>query len=116
MSKTINRRVEDWVEPDILGEAMVDNSSPWRGGTSEASDGVVNTPRESEKSGFDSKLLLSLLGNQMADTNPAMGALLNMLNGEKPDMMSFLPLMLTMLNKKDTPKKSFTLDDYTIVK
>ena len=71
----------------------------------------------SDKGGLDPKLLLGLLGNQMSDSNPGMGAILGMLNGEKPDMMSLLPLIMQMGAQKKDDKNAggATLDDFTIV-
>lgn len=66
--------------------------------------------------GFDPKMLLGLLGNSMADENPMLGTMLGLLNGEKPDMISMLPLLMSMMNKKETPtQKSMNLDDFTII-
>jgi len=78
-----------------------------------------------ENSTLDPKLLLSLLGPQLAEQNPAMSPLLGLLNGEKPDMLSLLPLLMQLNTKKPEPQKetppkegvtkTINLNDYSII-
>jgi len=73
--------------------------------------------------GLDPSLLLNLLGSQMADQNPSLAPLLGLLNGEKPDILSLLPLLLPLLTAKKTrepepPNKTkinpiINLDEYS---
>ena len=86
---------------------------------------------------MDAKLLLSLFGDQIADSNPMMGMLLSMLGngteapppneqpslgGIKPEMlMMLLPMLMNMnkgSNNKESPpmaKDSVSLDSFEVI-
>ena len=80
----------------------------------------LRQPETPTNSGFDPKLLLGLLGDQMGQSNPSMSVLMNLLNGGKPDLLSLLPLLLQILPKKTPPQekepeKVLSLDNFTII-
>jgi len=54
---------------------------------------------------MDSNILLNLLGEHMAESNPQLGLILKLINGEKPDMLSMLPIFMQFINKKEEPKQ-----------
>jgi len=72
---------------------------PWRAVTPEKRNGVG--------SGFDPKLLLNLLGSQNPNLAPVMG----LLNGEKPDIMSLLPLFMQLNANKASDKTTEKVDE-----
>jgi hypothetical protein len=83
-------------------------------------DNTRYTDNEPQKNGLDPKILLSLFGSQLADSNPSIAPLLGVMNGEKPDIMSLLPLIMQLNKKKDTPPpnkaaETINLNDYTVV-
>jgi len=76
---------------------------------------------EPVSSSFDPTILLNLLGG-MGDQSSSIAPLLGLLSGEKPDMMSLLPMLLPLLTaKKATPQepppkvnKTINLENYSI--
>ena len=137
--------IKSWVTPPILDEAKIfdDNQIPEQKKTPdilepepieiiseptptvdtmpEPDDIVHPSDNDNTKNdilgGIDPKLLLGLLGNQ-TDGNPMMGTMLSMLGGDKPDMMTLLPLIMQMTSKKkEAPQKDDTanLDDFVVV-
>ena len=114
--------IKDWVTPSALGEAAfhVENCDESVSLvepviTREIDEDIKDSPEDSG-GGLDPKILLGLLG----DSNPGLSSVMGLLNGDKPDIMSLLPLLMQLGKKEEKPPaepavKSVSLDDYTII-
>ena len=83
------------VGPDFFSEEQVPKEEVFRG----------------ENPTFDPSLLLGILGSQVAEQTPALSPLLGLLGGEKPDILSFLPLLLPLLTAKKTAQPEQSVGD-----
>ena len=123
----LNRSVEEWTEPSILEEAFSEVphvkthaqvSFDDTKFASSSSDSSENNSDKSDSSGFDTKALLGILGSQAAESNPEIGTIMGLLNGEKPDIISLLPLLMSLgkkQGKENVKENTTTLDDYTVI-
>jgi len=65
--------------------------------------GAEATPRHTEptpRTETFSPDMMRILGGVLADQNPNLGPLMGLLGGEKPDIMSLLPLLMQVMNTK----------------
>ena len=128
--------VRDWAPPSLLGDAFSEvsdeqdsnaNAKPTKltddkPSIEKISEHVSSTSTtESSTNGIDPSMLLGLLGSMGQDSSASggfpMGAVMGLLNGEKPDMLSLLPLLMQMgkKEKKDEPEKVINLDELTVI-
>ena len=123
-------KINEWQSPAGLTEAAFSPPIIDAPSIPPPEEPEYSVPKDSGSTGgIDPKLLLGLLGGQ-TEQNPTMSMLMNLLGGEKPDMLSLLPLVLPLLQKKEkvpethppvpeTPppdiEKPKSLDDYTVI-
>ena len=118
MSKREPLDIKDWIIPGALepAEGVVD-ASPEKPLCDQET--VVTgqkpcpeTTPEPQSDGLDPKMLLGMMGND----NPGISTLLNLMNGEKLDIVALLPLLMQMGKKEKTDDDvKLNLDDYTVI-
>ena len=107
--------IKDWATPAGLTPAVFGTPEFNTPKPDDTASAQQPENKEQNDAPFDTKkLMLGLLGDQLSQSNPAMGTVLGLLNGEKPDMLSLLPLIMNMTKKK-APAPEKNLDDYKIV-
>ncbi|MDR0461854.1 MAG: hypothetical protein LBG88_00780 [Christensenellaceae bacterium] len=113
-----NNSIKDWVVPTKLESAGASFDK-----VVQADEIISDAPKATEPApaptamseasggGFSPEMLMGLLGDQ----NPMMSTMMSIISGEKPDMMSLLPLFMQLNTKKESAPQTLSLDDYKII-
>ena len=119
--------VSEWQQPHDLEPPKFEGVTPRPAcnctGSADAGNKKEPPPQEAASeagSGLDIGTLLPLLG-AMGGGDNNLSPLLGLLNGEKPDIMSLVPLLTSLIAKKEpapkpAPERTINLEDYARVK
>jgi len=105
--------IRDWATPTTLGAAVgetpaMENVAPQPAPIFDVKTEIPQPESTSESTSSPLDFL----------NNPAIGLALNLIKGEKLDVMTLLPLIMQMTAKKPEPKsndKTLSLDNYTVI-